>query len=390
MSNASFTTTTTITVQPAVGSSVAVSVVSEAGFSPGEVVLMPGGGFYAVRSTAAGILNLENLGYPDNVAPLTLIPLGEDVGPAGSFSPERAVVPQLTHLRYVDKNYVGGSSNGSIARPYTTIMAAIADILTYPAQAKIWWGVLVAPDQYDEDIVFDGTDRQIAILGLGPWGLGTFTGVAGAPVAPFRNVIWSVSADSTDSTQHSFMIGQYQGPNMGLSTHIAIQSVTRISGNIQIRDNFGPGGTTKTVIVSAQVFDGATTGRSIDTTGGTSVAQGGTNLWIFASRFASAVYGVPSPGGIQLQWVENSRFDGLVNVRTYNRIQNCRLAAGMTITAIGADIQPRGFIATNFAGTFTGIAASLLLDGNTNYWFKTNGALLGGAATKVIQDDLVP
>jgi len=37
-----------------------------------------------------------------------------------------------------------------------------------------------------------------------------------------------------------------------------------------------------------------------------------------------------------------------------------------------------------------GPAGSCRLDGNSNFWFKANGATLNGGATKTIQDDLVP
>lgn len=40
--------------------------------------------------------------------------------------------------------------------------------------------------------------------------------------------------------------------------------------------------------------------------------------------------------------------------------------------------------------TFTGPAASFVVDGRTNYWFITNGWALGAPATKVVADDLTP
>lgn len=65
----------------------------------------------------------------------------------------------------------------------------------------------------------------------------------------------------------------------------------------------------------------------------------------------------------------------------------CILAGDVTVTGAGNDL-----VATrlNGAGTFTGPAASFVVDGRTNYWFITNGWALAGGATKVVADDLTP
>ena len=62
----------------------------------------------------------------------------------------------------------------------------------------------------------------------------------------------------------------------------------------------------------------------------------------------------------------------------------------MSVTSAGgAGLFPNGIINSYFAAgsTFTGPALSLRLDGNTNYWVKTNAIALLGGATKVVQDD---
>jgi len=110
------------------------------------------------------------------------------------------------------------------------------------------------------------------------------------------------------------------------------------------------------------------------------------NVYTWRSQYASAVGGV----GARLQWAEKTRFTGLITAATYSRIQSCQVEAGITVTSAVPDIQPSGMIDTVFAGVFTGPAASARMDGNTNFWFKANGAVLAGGATKVIQDDLVP
>jgi len=297
----------------------------------------------------------------------------------------------LRFLRYVDPSYSGGSSDGSIAAPYTTIQAAI-DAVVAVAQNGEWWGILIAPGDYDEDLSIEGTNKQIALLGLGPWGLGTFTGSADAPVAPARNITWAVSGGNVNGTQHALMIGQYQGPAMGLSTHASYMSSTRISGQVIVQDNVLSGGSTKTLILDAQVYDLNATGRSVDCTQGVAPSIGGCNLWIFNSRLATSLHAPPTLGGAGglLQWAERCRFGGLLNLGRYSRIESCQIEAGVTITSATVDTQPSGIVTSNFAGTFTGPASSCRLDGNTNFWFKANGALLAGGATKTIQDDLLP
>ena len=74
-----YTTTVGSVTQPAVSSSVSVSVASGAGFAVGQVVYMGGGGgYYTVASAGALTLSLTNLGYPGNGAP------GNPVGASGS------------------------------------------------------------------------------------------------------------------------------------------------------------------------------------------------------------------------------------------------------------------------------------------------------------------
>ena len=318
-------------------------------------------------------------------------------GVAGFISPADlaklnglSVLP-LTRTVFVDRSYTGGASTGSIVAPFTTIQAAI-DHVSGLALNKQTWIILIAPDDYDEDLSIEGTNKQIALLGLGPWGLGTFNGPAGGPTGTPRNITWAVSGGNVDGTQHALMIGQYQGPAMGLSTQVSSMSTTQISGQVIVQDNVASGGSTKTLLVDAQIFDLGATGRSIDATQGTAPSIGGCNLWVFNSRLATSLHAPPTlggPGGL-LRWAERSRFSGLLNLGRYSRIESCQIEAGITIASATVDTQPSGIVATNFAGTFTGPAASCRIDGNTNFWFKANGAALAGGATKTIQDDLIP
>ena len=292
----------------------------------------------------------------------------------------------LQQVRYVSPNGPAVGADGSMASPYRTIQDAVDYVVAQslpPASVREVWLIMIAPGTYDEDVVIDGTNRHIGLIGLGPWNLGLFAGVNWAPTGVPRNITWNVNAGNIDSIRHALMIGRALGFGEGLGTHVSYNTTPRISGRIIVNDNI-LGGTTKELYVQAQVFDAGATGRSLDYAAGTGIL----NFYTWQSRYASAIDGTFTQPRLQI--AEETRFDGLVNVTAWSRINYCQIAAGLTCTIAAPDIQPSGMTNTNFAGTFTGPAASCRLDGNTNYWFKTNGAVLGGAATKVIQDDLVP
>lgn len=84
-----------------------------------------------------------------------------------------------------------------------------------------------------------------------------------------------------------------------------------------------------------------------------------------------------------LQFVENFRFGGKIDVNKYSRISNSIIDQGMVVQSATHDYNTAGIYNTRFAGVFTGPANSLLLDPVTNYWFGITAATLAGGATKV-------
>ncbi len=79
--------TTAAYVQPAVGSTVAVSVEFGENVQTGEVVLIQNGGWYTVSSRSGNALTLLNIGHQDNVAPGTNVATGRNVAVGGLFPP---------------------------------------------------------------------------------------------------------------------------------------------------------------------------------------------------------------------------------------------------------------------------------------------------------------
>lgn len=82
--SSAFTNTTAQFIQPAVGSSVSVTVNDEEWANIGQNVFVEDGGYYEVVNIAASTLSLENLGTPGNAAPSTVILTGAKVSPAGA------------------------------------------------------------------------------------------------------------------------------------------------------------------------------------------------------------------------------------------------------------------------------------------------------------------
>lgn len=274
---------------------------------------------------------------------------------------------------------------GNLSRPFQTIQAAI-DAVPTPAigdsvGSRTVWTILISPGTYDEELSVDITRKRIILASVGPWNLGTFNSADWAPSGTRRNItLFTTDGIVNDGIRNGFSIQPMLPAGEGLTTHQAYLTRPRISGQIDVSAVTGP---SLELTLSAEIF-GTTGGSGGDSiVGGTAIVQS----YIYHSRLRGRLTGA----NWNFQVNERTRFGGLVTVSGYSTILSCRFDSGMTTTsAANAGITPGGFYLTDFAGTFTGPAGSLRLDGQTNYWFKTNGAVLAGGATKVIQDDLVP
>lgn len=272
---------------------------------------------------------------------------------------------------------------GNLSLPYKTIQAAIDDVpeATTSAEIRRVFVILISSGSYDEDLTINLTRRHIALMGLGPWNLGTFdASTANWGPDNTRNIVCNVNLGNIDSIRHSLTIGTVFAPGEGLVTHPSYNTGPRISGNITINDNV-VGGTTKELYLQCQVFDNGATGNSV-ILAGVGAPTGALNIYAWRARFASAVGGSAS----RLQWADRTRFTGLITVTAYSRIQNCQVEGGLTTTLAAPDIEPNGIVDTNWAGTFTGPAGSFRTDAYTDRFFLLNGATLAGGATKVFLD----
>lgn len=293
----------------------------------------------------------------------------------------------LTHVIFVDKTGPAVGASGSIDSPYPSISAALATIptATNAIDSRQVFMLVISPDSYDEDLAIDITGKRIILASWGPWNLGLFaTDPDWAPSPPLRNITVTGSGAPIAGIRPGLAIATFENTGERSTTHQSYFQGPRISGQILVQIT----GLIE-LDVQAEVFGttGTSAGTSLDLTfGGGVISQ----LYLYNGRFRGRLLG---SANCNFQHAEKFRFDGLVSVGIYSLIRECRFNAGMTVTGAGnAGLFPEGLITCWFAPgtTFTGPAASLRLDGNTNYWFKTNGCLLAGGATKVIQDDLVP
>jgi hypothetical protein len=235
---------------------------------------------------------------------------------------------------------------------------------------------MISPGDYDEDLAIDLTRRRIILTGPGSWNLGNFSGPNWSPVAPFRNITVTVTQPNVDGIRPGLVISTLlDSLGEAMTTHESYLTKPRISGQIDLTGATAAGSVE--LDLACEVFG------SPSITAGAAIVQS----YIGDSRFRGPISGT----NWQMQVTERARFDGLVSVGNYSLIQSSRFNAGMTTTSVPpAGIAPFGMLTTWFSGTFTGPAASLLLDTNTNYFFKLNGAGLAGGATKVILDDPIP
>ena len=275
----------------------------------------------------------------------------------------------------------GDDETGEIGtlKPFRTIQAfldAVPDGAT-DESARNEYVAFIAPGDYDEDLAVDLTNRRIILSSLGVWGLGTFDGPDWGPSGTRRNITVTATGGPVDGIRPGLVITSLVSIGEGMTTHEAYLTKIRISGKIDLTGASGVGSVELTL--ECEVFGDA--GVAIDA--GATIIQS----YIYRSRMRGTITGA----NWNLQVSERTRFDGLITISGFSLMLSCRINAGLTtgsVTPVG--LIPGGMIGCWFAGTFTGPALSALMDGNTNYWFKTNGAALAGGATKVIADDLVP
>ena len=280
---------------------------------------------------------------------------------------------------------LGDDDTGAIGTPlpFRTIQAfldAVPQGTDSESARNVHVGV-VSPGDYDEDLAVDISRRRIVLTGPGPWGLGTFDGADWSPSAPRRNIVVTGSDANIDGIRPGLAIGTWLPISESMTTHQSYLTKPRISGMVDLTGVGGIGSVE--LALMCEIFgDGGAPNIAIDA--GATIVQS----YMYHCRMRGELRG----SNWQFQVAERSRFDGLIDVDNYSLLQSCRVNGGMTVASVPpAGVTPFGILLTNITGgVFTGPPLSVLLDGYSNHFFKTNAVGLAGGATKVILDDIVP
>lgn len=267
---------------------------------------------------------------------------------------------------------------GNLGFPFKTIQAAISAVPTPvdAATARTSWTIIVAPGTYDEALTVDLTHgKKIALVSWGPWNLGLFAAGNWQPSNERSIAITTTDAVTFDSINPSFSIQPMLPAGTADETEIAQTAVPRISGQIDLTGVFaGTPGIDLTV--EAVVFGVAVSATAIN------AGAADVRLRTHRSRMRRVVQG----SAIVLVSADQSRFEGLVNILGYGRISECRLTAGMTVLGSPSSNTVPGFHSCQLSGVFTGIAGSYYFDYVTDYYFKTNGCVFAGGASRTLTE----
>lgn len=227
---------------------------------------------------------------------------------AGAALNAGGAVPPLSDVMFVDGSAAAGG-DGSIAKPFQTLGEANAAL---PSGGTI----LVAPNDYTEDVRFDVTDKSLSIVALGDHHQVTLTFLSGVRLstagAPASLHLQEVSVGGTTFT--------VVGTNIG-----------SISAN--------------GCILSGGAFNGAVAGPlALD----------------FLNTFAS---GITATNLAQVD-MNGTLLDGAVGM--FN-------APGLIVNLKNVEVSsPLGI-------TFPGGTGVVNVDATANFWYSTNGTTTGGS-----------
>ena len=283
---------------------------------------------------------------------------------------------QSTGVLYVSTSGIDEPDSGTFFKPYRHIQTALDFIgpATAAAEFRQPWVILPAPGFYDEDLNVPA--RNISILGLGSWALGDGLASGFDSTVP-RSITINVASTDFGATnvKPAFSLGVLNASESS-STFIATSRGCHISGDIIIADSGGVSNTLN--LYGVKVWGNLEKPNNVSLT----------NVQMYRC-YIRGIFNAPS-GSTILEIAENCEFDGLITVDGFNRMESCEIDGGVTVSTAFTTLPPSGMFRTDFSGTFTGPPGALRLDAATNFFFKSNGALLAGGATKVLlHDDII-
>lgn len=311
---------------------------------------------------------------------------------AGSPLAGGGILP-LRNGAWVDPTNPNAADDDDLSTPFLRIQVAISALeaaaqfesggLPYTSVVQMrFYELHVMQGIYDEDLVFPaGLAWRLIAYGQVTLGDGTLSNL-GSTVP--RSVTYQADPGYEplgNQIRPTLMITTLAwGPTS--STHTGYACGFDITGDLLVADRPGavPGGTTTELHLNQVKVRGATTFSK----------AGQTNCYLDNCIFSGAV---TFPGtGQHLNLIRECEFAANLDALSYSRFMWCEFGGNVTVTAINDFLPPPGLYSCTFgaATTFTGPVGSFRVDAQSNYWAKTNGVLLGGAATKVILADTTP
>lgn len=316
-------------------------------------------------------------------------------GGGGGVAGAGGILP-IRNGAWVDPSNPFAVDDTDLSTPFVTIQAAI-DVLEATAQAlsagfppyvtaaqMLWWTVYTVPGIFDEDVAFPGGLAWRWVM-LGPVTLGNGT-QSNLGSTNTRNVTW----DTNPQIEPSFT-GQDQirpglcietlTPGPTSSTHTGYACGLDITGNLELTDTSGLGGSTVELHLCQVKIRGDLVHNK----------PGITNIYAENCFFDQAITN-PFPGSPNLVVIKETEFDGTVTIASLSRAVQCEIQGDWTVSGVASYVPPNGFIDCQFGPgiTWTGPAGSFIVDAYSNAKAKAAGVALGGGATKVIIGDTTP
>lgn len=277
-------------------------------------------------------------------------------------------IPSYNEITVVNAQLGTSTSFATLSLAFASIPAG-----TTATERRQTYIVHIPSGTYDEDVTVACNNRSIIVVPHGVVSLGLMTGSAWGTGGTARTLTLANDGTATvGSIRSSFSIVQQAPLADVLTSNQANVSAFKVSGDVILTSAIG--------ISSEFHFNGLEVFGNFDTSG----YSGNCNVYTKFSRYRGTFGGTPT----RLQNAYRVAFGGLATVGVYSMVNECIISAGFTTSSGTPDIQPSGFINTNFTGAFTGPASSFKLDSNTNFWFIANGGTLAGGATKTYQDGL--
>jgi len=285
---------------------------------------------------------------------------------------------QGNKITLVDDTHPQAANDGNILTPFKTIQHAL-DTIGEPkkeseeASANI---ILIRPGPHDEDLTIPAAGNWW-LMGLGQWVLGDGAGDSGQSSSKARNITWIVDPTKTFTNRPSLYITNTEAI-VGHTGDVAFGTGVIISGDLKIGSTANK---TQQLYLKGVDIIGDLDGSAL-----TSSASGDrVDTYMMHSRIQGAVTGAGK--NIEFKIVEDSEFQGLVEIDSYCRFVDCEIQAGMTIVTLpDGSVPPEGFINCDFSGAFEGPALSFIADAVTIKRFNDNGATFTSPATSVLLD----